>query len=162
MLTRTHVEGEWLGDTEPPTTSWSCESGEWTVTATVRGRIRAFGDRAKAQVSFHASAPGENAERDHFRHGQPLHAVFRSSQGGHLSVFFIDHATGRAYRVFPATAYAALDHLPVDADRRYTFFDRAHATQFPGHPAVTELAVEVPADKPQVIDELVAVYAPMP
>lgn len=162
VLTRTSVDGEWLSDTEPPAVSWGCEDGEWTVTATVRGRIRAFGERARAQVAFHASAPGDGAERNHFRHGQTLHALFRSSHGGHLSVFFIDHATGEAYRVFPAMVYAALDHLPVEADRPYLLFDRAHAAQFPAHPAVTELTVEVPAGRPQAIDELVAVYAPAP
>lgn len=162
VLTHTSVEGEWLGDTEPPAVSWDCTGGEWTVTATVQGRIRAFGERAKAQVAFHASAPGDGAERGHFRNGQPLHAVFQSAEKGHLSVFFIDHATGEAYRVFPATAYASLGGLPVEADRRYVLFDPAHAKQFPQHPAVTELVMEVPANKPQAIDELVAVYAPAP
>lgn len=162
LLTRTSVEGEWIEDLEPPALQWACNGEELIVTTTVHGRIRAFGDRAKAQVSFLASTPGEAAGRDQFMHGQTLHALFRSSHSGHLSVFFIDHATGTAYRVFPATAYAAQDHLPVEADRSYQLFDRAHAKQFPAHPAVTELTVEVPAGKPQAIDELVAVYAPAP
>lgn len=161
VLSRTSVEGEWLGDAEPPAVAWGCESGAWTVTATVHGLIRAFGDRATADVELEAS-PGNGAASGHFRQGQPLHAGFRASRSGHLSVFFIDHAAGRAYRVFPAMAYAELDHLPVEADRRYDLFDRVHATQFPDHPAVTELIMEVPVGQAQTIDELVAVYAPAP
>ena len=36
----------------------------------------------------------------------------------------------------------------------------AYAAQFPDYPAGTGLTVEVPAGKPQVIDELIAVCAP--
>jgi hypothetical protein len=160
VLTRTSVEGEWLGDIEPPLVNWSCEGDALTVTATVHGKIRAFAEKAKAQVEFHATTPGEGQARNEFRHGQTLHAVFRSSHKGHLSVYFVDHTEGNVYRLFPAAANGTLDHLPVEGDRTYVLFDRARAAQFPGYPAVTDLTVEVPAGKPQVIDELVAVYAP--
>jgi hypothetical protein len=162
VLTRTSVEGEWLGDTEPPVVQWNCVGNDYKVTATVHGKIRAFAEKAKAQVEFHATTPGEGQARNEFRHGQTLHAVFRSSHKGHLSVYFVDHTEGKVYRLFPAAAYGTLDHLPVEGDRTYVLFDRAHASQFPGHPAVSELNVEVPAGKPQVIDELVAVYSPKP
>lgn len=162
LLTRTSVEGEWLGDTETPVISWSCVADEFTVTATVQGKIRAFAEKAKAQVEFYATAPGDGQPRNEFLHGQALHAVFRSSHSGYLSVYFVDHAEGKVYRLFPAAAYGTLDHLPVESDRSYVLFDRAHAAQFPGYPAVTDLTVEVPAGKPQIIDELVAVYAPAP
>jgi len=162
VLTRTSVEGEWLGDSDAPVVRWSLVGDEYTVTATVQGKIRAFAEKAKAQVEFHAIAPGEGKARNEFRHGQALHAVFRSSHSGYLSVYFVDHTEAKVYRLFPAAAYATLDHLPLDSDRRYVLFDRAHAAQFPDNPAVTDLTVEVPAGKPQVIDELVAVYAPAP
>lgn len=160
MLTRTSVEGEWVGDIETPVVQWGCVGDEYTVTATVRGHVREFAERAKAQVEFYATGPDEGQALNEFRHGQTLHAVFRSSHKGHLSVYFVDHTEGKVYRLFPAAAYGTLDHLPVEGDRTYVLFDRAHASQFPGHPAVSELNVEVPAGKPQVIDELVAVYAP--
>ena len=160
MLTRTSVEGEWLGDTEPPVVNWTCTDGEFSVTATVQGRIRACGEKAKAQVAFHASGTTDDRPREEFRNGDGLHAHFRASHAGHLAVFYVDHAAGRVYRVFPAAADAALDHLPVQADRSYLLFDPAHTKQFPGHPAVTPLVLEVPDGKPQVVDELVAVYAP--
>jgi|GEM_PF-1516698 len=162
VLTRTSVEGEWLGDTEAPVVRWSCVGEEFIVTATVQGKIRAFAEKAKAQIEFHAIAPGEGQPRNEFRHGQALHVKFRSSHSGFLSVYFVDHAEGKVYRLFPAAAYATLDHLPVESDRPYVLFDRAHAAQFPDYPAVTDLTVEVPAGKPQVIDELVAVFAPDP
>ena len=160
MLTRTSVEGEWLGDTEPPVVNWTCTDGEFSVTATVRGRIRAFGEKAKTQVAFHASGTTDDRASEEFRNGDGLHAHFRASHAGHLAVFYVDHAAGRVYRVFPAAADAALDHLPVQADRPYVLFDPAQTRQFPGHPAVTPLVLEVPDGKPQVVDELVAVYAP--
>jgi len=162
VLTRTSVEGEWLGDMRPPTVSWACVQEELTVTATVHGRIRAFGEKARAQVAFHPSGTSSSRPQEEFRHGDGLHAHFRVSHAGHLAVFFVDHAAGRVYRVFPAAAYSALDHLPVQADRPYVLFDPAQARQFPDHPAVTPLVLEVPDGKPQVVDELVAVYSPKP
>ena len=160
VLTRTSVEGEWLGDTKPPVVAWTCADGELSVMATVQGRIRAFGEKAKAQVAFHASGTTDGRASEEFRNGDGLHAHFRASHAGHLAVFYVDHAAGRVYRVFPAAADATLDHLPVQADRPYVLFDPAHTKQFPGHPAVTPLVLEVPDGKPQVVDELVAVYAP--
>ncbi len=163
MLTRTSVEGEWLGDTEPPVVQWSCQEGEPSVTVTVRGRIRSFAEKARAQVVFHPSGTADDRVREEFRNGDGLHAHFRASHAGHLAVFYVDHAAGRVYRVFPAAADAALDHLPVQADRSYVLFDPSQqARQWPGHPAVTPLVLEVPDGAPQVVDELVAVYAPDP
>ncbi len=162
VLTRTSVEGEWLGDTKPPVIVWSCVDGALSVMATVQGRIRAFGERPKAQVVFHASGTTDDRPREEFRNGDGLLVHFRASRAGHLSVFYVDHAAGRVYRVFPAAADAALDHLPVLADRHYVLFDPRQTRQFPGHPAMTPLVLEVPDGKPQVVDELVAVYAPDP
>ena len=55
-----------------------------------------------------------------------------------------------------------MDHLPVQADRPYVLFDPAQARQFPEHPAVTSLVLDVPDGKPQVVDELVAIYSTKP
>lgn len=161
VLTRTTVEGEWLGDMEPPVVKWSCEDGELVVTATVHGRIRAFGDKARVQVEF-AATGADGRPRDDFRHGDALYALFRSAKDGHLSVFYVDHAAGQVVRLLPAAADAAADHLTVRADKPYRLFDRTQAAQFPGHPAITEVVLEVPVGEPQVIDELVAVYTPEP
>jgi hypothetical protein len=162
-LTRTSVRGEWIRDNEPPMIVWNCDGGEFSVTATVRGEARALSPSGKSAVEFHACLRERpQIPLAEFTHGQSLYARFRASQDGYLTVYYVDHTKGEAYRVLPAPAYSSLDHHEVKADRDYLLFDRAAAKNFEGYPATVDLVMEVPEGKKQVVDELIAIYSPKP
>lgn len=163
VLTKTSVRGEWISDTAPPKLEWNCENNELSVTAVVTGKIRENSKEGKTEVEFYACLPTDyRTETTSFRSGQTLNTFFRSARTGYLSVFYVDHTTGEAYRVFPSPAYSSMDHLEVNADQDYVLFNRSYASQFAGYPATVDLTMEVPADKSQVLDEIVAVYSPEP
>jgi len=163
VLTRTSVRGEWLRDKESPRTEWTWDGRELSVRVVVKGIIRSNSREGRTEVVFYPCAAGElTVEQSSFRHGQSLLARFRAASDGYLSVFYVDVAKGEAYRVFPAPAYASLDHLGVKAQQEYLLFSRSHSKQFEGYPATLDLLLEVPEGKQQGLDELVAVYAPHP
>jgi hypothetical protein len=163
VLTRTNVRGEWIRDNEPPLIVWNCNGGEFSVTATVRGQARALSPSGKSAVEFHACLRERpQVPVAEFTHGQSLYAQFRASQDGYLTVYYVDHTKGEAYRVLPAPAYPSLDHHEVKADRDYVLFDRAASKSFAGYPATVDLVMEVTAGKEQVVDELIAVYSHAP
>jgi hypothetical protein len=163
VLTKTSVRGEWISDTAPPKLEWKCENNDLIVTAYVSGKIRENSKEGKTDVEFYACLPSDyRTETTSFRSGQTLNTFFRSARKGYLSVFYVDHTTGDAYRVFPSPAYSSLDHLEVNADQDYVLFNRSYASQFAGYPATVDLTMELPADKSQVLDEIIAVYSPEP
>ena len=163
VLTRTSVRGEWLRDKEAPRIEWTWDGRELSVQVVVKGIIRSNSREGRTEVVFYPCTAGEpTAEQINFRHGQSLLARFRAAGDGYLSVFYVDVAKGEAYRVFPAPAYASLDHLEVKAQQEYLLFSRSHSKQFEGYPATLDLVLEVPEGKQQGMDELVAVYAPHP
>jgi hypothetical protein len=163
VLTKTSVKGEWISDTAPPKLEWKCENNELSVTAFVSGKIRENSKEGKTEVEFYPCLPSDyRIETVSFRSGQTLNTFFRSARKGYLSVFYVDHTTSEAYRVFPSPAYSSLDHLEVNADQDYVLFNRSYASQFAGYPATVDLTMELPADKSQVLDEIVAVYSPEP
>jgi hypothetical protein len=163
VLTKTSVRGEWISDTAPPKLEWKCENNDLIVTAYVSGKIRENSKEGKTDVEFYACLPSDyRTETKSFRSGQTLNTFFRSARKGYLSVFYVDHTTGDAYRVFPSPAYSSLDHLEVNADQDYVLFNRSYASQFAGYPATVDLTMELPADKSQVLDEIIAVYSPEP
>ena len=163
VLTKTSVRGEWITDTSAPKLAWTCSENELAVTATVAGTIRENNKEGKTTIEFYSCSPADvTTEKSAFRSGQPLNAFFRTARSGYLSVFYLDRNSGVAYRVFPAPSYTSLDHFEVRADEAYVLFNRAYASQFPGYPSSVDLTMDVPQDKIQVIDEVIAVYSPTP
>ena len=160
VLTRTAVKGEWLQDETPPVLSWECRESSMQVTAQVHGYVREFPKAGKAEITFYACSPGDSDHaKTEFNHGESLHAFFKSSSTGYLSVYYIDHTTHTVQRLFPAATMASNNHISVQADRKYILFNRKTAADYGWGQATMEIALELPKGSDAALDELVAVFS---
>lgn len=163
VLTRTAVKGEWLEDTEQPKVTWTCAQQTMSVTAEVRGKIRAFSKEGKVEVKFFTCGAGAKAqEKFVFKEGESLYAHFQSSKSGYLSVYYVDHTANTAVRLLPSAGGQSNDALEIKADEDYILFDRSKAVSYGWSGQSSELELNLPEGKQTVADEIVAVYTAEP
>jgi len=161
VLTRTLVKGEWINDTEQPAIKWQCDGNNMSVTASVQGYIRELPKVGKAEVKFYTCSPGDPKRiKTEFKDGESLNAHFSSSQEGYFSVYYVDHTSQTALRIFPAAGGQHADNVPLKADKEYTLFNRRCAQEYNWGNITSELQLEIPAGKQVVMDEVVMVFSP--
>jgi hypothetical protein len=163
VLTRTAVKGEWLSDSQAPLIEWYCENNNLFVKATVKGHIRELAKVGQTDIEFYTCAPGNlMTEKNTFREGESLNALFKASKEGYLSVYYIDHAAETVTRLLPAASGLHHDHVAIQADQTYILFNRNKAPQYPWGNMNTELQLSLPEGQTQAMDEVVAVFSTEP
>lgn len=157
-LSSTQVQGEWIADITPPAVRWNCMTdspGEIEVTATVHGKIRPQNESNQSTVFFKTCLPCSPPNYiETFKSGQDLEAIFKASNNGYLSVFYIDHTMHLAHRILPDARMSASDWVEVKADEEYHLFNANAPSGMQ-----QSLSLENSGTESIIQDELIVVFA---
>lgn len=124
-LSQSQVKGEWLGDSEQPSYSFSTDKdGNLVVTCKVKGTAREITNEA---TEFEALLLKNGTNRKnadtHFHNGDDMYLLFNASCAGHLRIYLEDESR-TVYELLPYPNDAK-NVVKTRPGREYIFFNRA-------------------------------------
>lgn len=157
-LTKTQVNGEWIRDTKDPVFKWTCSGSALEVEAFVSGLVQKFPEEGRVKLNLlTATDKALKNTTTQFKDGSNLYLQVKASQKGYLSVYYVDHITNIAYRLFPSSSKNNIDMVTIQGDKAYTLF--AGATDIAEHEQSPALNTYLSSNKKPQIDELVVIYS---
>jgi hypothetical protein len=131
MMAETMVNGEWIEDIKPPSIEKLFEEDSWWMEVKVVGKIREIKEVPVNFKSYVLSCPETQCKTNTFNDKQSIYLEFTAPEDGYIAVFCDVPEEKTTFRMLPYKVDKMLGSYPVQADKKYIFFDPSNAGSIP-------------------------------
>ena len=127
------VKGEWIETIGKPEYSKYYDNGMFIITCHVKGKAREIVNTPiDIQTRVLCNGTDDKFVNDRFKDGDDLYISFQSPVAGYIAIYMVNQNEEVAYCLLPYRNQAE-GVYPVEANRRYLFFNRKFAPENERH-----------------------------